>query len=102
MHAFLADAFEDLPIQWGTRGDPHVWRAMRELLVGVPTPDDPEAVRAAIVAAFKEVTGADLDTETETYLHREEFNHGGMSGGMVYLEWWRTKGVPLLVDQACR
>ena len=102
MAGTLSDAFDVQPDQWGTRGDPHVWRAMRELLVGVPVPEDDEAVRAALVAAFNEVTGADLDAETEKYLHREEFNHGGMSGGMVYLDWWRTKGVPLLIEEARR
>ncbi len=102
MTGTLADAFDELPHQWGVRGDPHVWRAMRARLTDVPTPEDADAVRAAYVAAFNAVVGGDLDTETERYLHREELDHGGMSGGMVDLQWWRTTGVPLLVEQARR
>jgi len=97
----LADAFEPHPYQWGLRADPHVWAAMRERLEGVPVPDGGEvAVRAAYVEAFREASGIDLDTETEERVYRRELDHGGMSGGTVDLIWWRTVGIPLLVERA--
>ena len=102
MLARLGDAFDVLPGQWGVRGDPHVWQAMRERLAHTPTPDTAEAVRAALLDAFNSIVDVDLDTETERYVRRNEFDHGGMSGGMVDIEWWRTKGMPHLVEEACR
>ena len=100
--ASLADAFDAHVQQYGGRGDLHLWNAMRERLAGVPVPEGEDAVRAAFVAAFNEIVGVDLDTEPERRVFRKELDHGGMSGGMVGLEWWRTKGVPVLVEQACR
>lgn len=98
----LADGFDVLHRQWGLRGDPHTWEAMRDRLAGVPTPDDADAVRSAYAAAFAEVTGIDLDTETQDAVHRPHLDHGGMSGGQVDLRWWRDKGLPLLVERARR
>ena len=96
----LADAFEEQPHQWGLRGDPHVWAAMRELLAEAPVPEGEDAVRAAYVAAFAAVTRLDLDTETEDMVFRKELDHGGMSGDMVDLRWWRATGIPFLVRRA--
>jgi hypothetical protein len=98
----LADGFDVVHRQWGLRGDPHVWRAMRDRLADHPTPEGADAVRAAYVAAFDAIVGVDLDAEPEPRVYREELDHGGMSGGHVDLEWWRSKGVPLLVERACR
>ena len=98
----LADGFDIVHRQWGLRGDPHVWRALRDRLSEHPTPAGADAVRAAYVAAFDDVVGVDLDTEPEPRVYREELDHGGMSGGHVDLEWWRTKGIPLLVERAVR
>jgi hypothetical protein len=96
----LADAFEARPERWGSRADPHVWHRMRERLADVPVPEGEGAVRAAYVAVFAEVTRLDLDTETEDLVFRKELDHGGMSGGVVDLQWWRGTGIPLLVERA--
>ena len=34
----LTDLFDPEPAQWGLRGDPWVWRAMRDHLAGAGTP----------------------------------------------------------------
>jgi hypothetical protein len=73
---------------------------MRELVAPTPTPADDEAVRAAFVEAFEAVTGVALDDADDEVVYRAHLDHGGMSGGSVDLVWWRTKGVPLLVDRA--
>lgn len=98
----LADGFDVVHRQWGLRGDPHVWRAMRDRLADVPTPGGADAVRAAYVGTFDQIVGVDLDREPEPRVFRKELDHGGMSGGHVDLEWWRTKGLPLLVERATR
>ena len=98
----LADAFDVHVDQYGGRGDLHLWHAMRERLAGVPVPEGEDAVRAAYVTAFNEIVGVDLDTEPERRVFRKELDHGGMSGGVVDLEWWRSTGLPLLVEEARR
>jgi hypothetical protein len=97
----LGDGFDVIHRRWGLRGDPHVWQILRDRLAETPTPEGHDAVRAAYVAAFNEVAGVDVDAEPEMHVFRKELDHGGMSGGVIDLEWWRTKGLPLLVERAC-
>lgn len=96
----LVDGFDVVPHQWGLRGDPHAWWAMREALSGVPTPATADEVRAAYVGALWQAAGVDVDTETAERVHREHLDHGGMSGGTIHVPWWREHGVPLLVQRA--
>lgn len=96
----LGDGFDVAPWQWGLRGDPHAWRAMQEVVATTPTPASSEEVRAAYVAALAQVVGVDIDSSDEEQVRRPELDHGGMSGGMVDLTWWRAKGIPLLVNRA--
>lgn len=96
----LADGFDVVHRQWGRRGDVHAWQAMRDLVGGTPTPPDRDAVRAAYVDALRQVADVDVDHAAEAVVHRQHLDHGGMSGGDVDVEWWRTRGLPLLVDRA--
>jgi hypothetical protein len=98
----LGDGFDVVHRQWGLRGDPHVWRALRDRLATTPTPEGADAVRAAYAGAFNDIVGVDLDGEPEPHIYRKDLDHGGMSGGSVDMQWWRTKGLPLLVERACR
>lgn len=96
----LDDAFDVIHRQWGLRGDPHVWAAIRARLADTVTPDDPAAVRELFVDAVQAVAEVDIDEIDERTVYRAHLNHGGMSGGTVDIEWWRTKGLPLLVARA--
>jgi hypothetical protein len=99
-HGVLADGFDIIHRQWGTRGDVHAWRAMRDLLAATPTPPDPAAVRQLFVDALRDVANIDLDAVDERYQYRKDLDHGGMGGGMVDTSWWGDKGIPLLVERA--
>ncbi len=96
----LGDGFDVNHRQWSLRGDLHAWRAMRDLVGATPTPNDREAVRAAYVDALRRVADVDIDQTDERVVHRPHLDHGGMSGGSVDVEWWRSKGIPLLVERA--
>ena len=96
----LGDGFDVVHRQWGLRGDPHAWSALRDLVGSTPTPATVEAVRAAFVDGLARVVGVDIDASDAPRVRREELDHGGMSGGQVDLDFWRVKGVPLLVDRA--
>lgn len=96
----LGDGFDVNHRQWGLRGDLYAWRAMRELVAATPTPNDRGVIRAAYVDALRRVADVDIDQPGERVVHRPHLDHGGMSGGSVDLEWWRSKGIPLLVERA--
>jgi hypothetical protein len=96
----LGDGFDVVHRQWGLRGDPHVWSALRDLVAATPTPPERGALRAAFLDALRRVADVDLDATVDPAVYRKQLDHGGMSGGSVDLAWWRTKGIPLLVDRA--
>jgi hypothetical protein len=98
----LADGFDVVLRQWGTRGDPHAWRSLRELVGDTPTPATAELIRAAFVDGLTRVTGVDVDTVPDTHVHIPHLDHGGMSGGVINPPWWRERGLPLLVERATR
>ena len=96
----LDDGFDIVHRQWGLRGDPHAWNAMRELVGSTPTPTTDDAVRQAFVDGLRTVADVDVDLLDEQHVYRSHLDHGGMSGGGVNVEWWRSKGIPLLVERA--
>lgn len=97
MHANapLATLFEAEPMRWGLRGDPWLWRDMKERFAGVPCPDTGDALAAAVGTTFEQLTGRPLSHPEHFYL--EKYSHGGMSSGMVSPQWWRDTGIPLLL-----
>ncbi|MFI6662925.1 hypothetical protein ACIBL8_46410 [Streptomyces sp. NPDC050523] len=98
--AKVADLFDPEPEQWGLRGDPYVWQALRDHLSGTEIPASVDEVISLLRVAFSEVVGADLVTERESQVYREQYAHGGMSSGYVSLDAWRKSLMPLLVERA--
>lgn len=92
--------FEPEPIQWGFRGDPWVWRAMRDRC---PAREPRSSAEAFVLLRrlFVEVVGVALaDPDLPQWVHRPEFGHGGMSSGVVSLSAWREHLMPLLEERA--
>ena len=98
----MDELFEEKPEHWGLRGDPYVWEAIRQHLVGVLLPDDDVELENLLLTAFASIVGVDLRTEVAENVYREEFAHGGMSSGHVCLPIWRDRLIPLLVSRARR
>lgn len=92
--------FDPAPMQWGLRGDPHVWAVLQERLARTPVPATAREVEELLADAFLAVVGTDLRTTRDDSVHRQEFAHGGMSSGYVHLPTWRDLLVPLLVQRA--
>ena len=93
----MASLFEVQPRQWGLRGDVHLWADMARRFETVPCPATPAEAAALIEQAFLNLTGKPISEEQPFLV--EKYNHGGMSGGFVHPEWWRTKLLPLLLSQ---
>src|SRR5262245_32558252 len=96
----MDELFEPPPAQWGTRGDPHAWARLRELMAGRAVPATAAETEELLAEGFRTVVGVDLRTEAEDYVYRKEFAHGGMSSGTVHLPTWRDRLIPLLVGRA--
>jgi hypothetical protein len=99
----LDELFERQPWQWGLRGDPHVWDAMRERLRGRPIPDTVFDVRHTLEQTFTEVTGIELSSTVDYKDHvaLEQFRTGsGISDGLVSPHFWAHTGIPILIDRA--
>ncbi|MFF8601471.1 hypothetical protein ACF065_22390 [Streptomyces sp. NPDC015232] len=96
----MSQLFDPEPDRWGLRGDPHVWRALRETLSDTNVPASAEAVAGLLRVAFEELVEVDLRGDPAPHVYREQYAHGGMSSGMVHLDTWRQTLLPLLVERA--
>jgi hypothetical protein len=50
-------------------------------------------------AGFTELAGVDLASDRMPSVYREQYAHGGMSSGMISLDTWRQKLIPMLVER---
>ncbi|MFD5393359.1 hypothetical protein ACFWJW_03810 [Streptomyces sp. NPDC127097] len=96
----MAELFDPEPERWGLRGDPHVWRALRDHLSGTDIPASFDEAVSLLRVTFGELVGVDLVTNARSSVYHEQFAHGGMSSGMVDLDNWRDSLLPLLAERA--
>ncbi|MFE1829095.1 hypothetical protein [Streptomyces yangpuensis] len=95
----MADLFDPEPSPWGLRGDPHVWRALRDHLAGKEVPASVDEVLSLLRESFSLLVGLDVGHPMSS-VYREQYAHGGMSSGMVCLDTWRDRLMPLLAERA--
>lgn len=93
----VSDIFEEEPIQWGLRGDPFLWRELKERFRHVEMPETPEQLKALIEKEYDVATGHPITYEK--HFGVERFRSHGMSSGGISPEFWVKKGIPLLVSR---
>lgn len=91
----IADLLSPEPPQWGLRGDPHLWRELRESLASTPLPATEDELLALLEATYFQLVGAPISATAPTFVAR--LSHGGMSSGYVSPEFWRERAIPLLL-----
>jgi hypothetical protein len=96
----VSDLFDPEPETWGLRGDPHLWRALRARLTDQDLPASTDELATLLHKAFRELTGTDLASDPASSVYREQYAHGGMSSGMISLETWRQRLMPMLFERA--
>lgn len=96
----MADLFDPEPATWGLRGDPYVWQALREHLSYMDMPESMDEVVRLLHASFDELVGLDLAGDPASSVYREQYANGGMSSGMVSLDTWRERLMPMLAARA--
>jgi molybdenum cofactor cytidylyltransferase len=90
----IGELFEEEPFRWGLRGDPYLWREMRDHFSSDPLPSAVSDLEKQIEQAFLTLSGQPLSSPNIFYV--KEFDHGGMSGGSISPEFWRERALPLL------
>jgi molybdenum cofactor cytidylyltransferase len=93
----ISEVFNETPVQWGLRGDPHLWNELRNWFSCREAPHSAEAFEVMLKTGFLEITGFPLSSEGDIYIER--FNTGGMSGGYICTRFWREEAIPLLVSR---
>jgi hypothetical protein len=96
----MSALFDPEPETWSLRGDPYLWRALRGRLAGEDIPPSADEVISLLHAAFRELAGADLTSDPSSSVYREQYAYGGMSSGMISLDTWRERLMPMLAGRA--
>lgn len=93
----LAKYFTPDPVQWGLRGDPHLWREMRLRASSEGVPKAHSDVERILHALFLECVGEEPENGKIIYVPR--YNTGGMSGGGISCDFWLEKAFPLIMHR---
>ena len=84
--------FKQTPEQWGLRGDSYLWQALAGYLEAEPSPKDASGAKSRLSAILWNL----IDPNGPNKVHIAEFDHGGMSSGVVDKDTWRLRLEPLL------
>ena len=95
----VSGIFAPEPDQWGLRGDPFLWRLLKERYQTAELPYPPEALRAEILRVFADLTGEQPAPGKWYYVGRFAQTHVGMSTGWVSGGFWLDKAIPLLMER---
>jgi len=98
--ARVSALFDPEPERWGLRGDPSLWRALRQHLAGTPLPRSADELTSLLHAAFHKLVGIDIASDPASMVYQQQYAHGGMSSGMISLDTWRKTLFPLLTERA--
>lgn len=94
---FVSKVFDPEPIQWGLRGDPYLWRDMKEKTATVNFPNSENEFEKLLFKLFKELTGEVPQKGKNIYM--KKYESIGMSKGMVSCDFWLQKGFSLLIQR---
>jgi hypothetical protein len=89
--------FSPEPVQWGLRGDPHLWREMKAYFEDREMPPTVEEFREQLLDVIVQLTGALPLVKENIFVSR--YPTLGMSGGIVSGRFWVEKGIPMLLER---
>lgn len=90
----LVEVFQAEPAQWGLRGDPYLWREMKDSLSDHAYPLTEEQFTVVLEQTYEHLTGASLTHHDPVFVKR--YSHGGMSSGHVSPQFWAETAIPML------
>jgi len=99
-HETMAVLFDPKPEQFSLRGDDEAWPALKKRLANVAFPDNPNEANVVLRSGFDKVVGVELYArDCPDTVERPNWDHSGMSGGFVDLQFWRKTLMPLLEER---
>ena len=96
---FVACIFDPEPTQWGLRGDPFLWRLLKERYQTVELSYSPRVLREEILRIFADLTGELPKPGKQYYVKQFTKTHVGMSTGWVSGDFWQATAIPLLMER---
>lgn len=84
------------PKQWGLRGDPYLWDEISEHLQHKEVPKDQKDIEAIILRCIEDIIGCSTEKASEVFVER--YSQGGMSSGVVSIDFWLNKALPFLIE----
>ena len=92
-----SELFEPEPEKWGLRGDPYLWREMKEHFGDKELPENKGDLQHSLFKYCSDRCKISLNIAETVYV--EDYDKGGMSSGLVDCKWWRETGLPLLFSR---
>ena len=77
----VLEIFEEEPRHWGLRGDPFLWRELKEIFKEIDMPDTPQELQVLIEKEYEKSTGHPISYQKDFGIER--FRSHGMSSGFV-------------------
>lgn len=93
MNSVVANTIFKKPTQWGLRGDPQMWDALKEFALK----SNPDKFMNAILSEFNRIIENGEKNDRVVFI--KEFATGGMTSGSVSLDWFNKTGFPLLKER---
>lgn len=93
----VSEIFDEEPVQWGFRGDPFLWRELKDRFKDIEMPEKPGQLKVLIEKEYEISTGHPVTYEKHFAVDR--FKSHGMSSGGISPEFWVKQGIPLLVSR---
>ena len=81
--------FTPEPDQWGLRGDPFLWRLLKERYQAAEE----------ILHIFADLTGELPEPGKHYYVDQFAKTHVGMSTGWISGDFWQVTAIPLLMER---
>jgi hypothetical protein len=94
---FVSRYFDPEPIQWGLRGDPHLWRDMKLKMESTNIPTTANELEKLLHKLFKELVGE--APQKGKFIHVKKYETIGMSKGMICSDFWLDKGFSLIIQR---
>lgn len=95
----VACIFDPEPVQWGLRGDPFLWKLLKERYQTEELPYPPKVLREEILCIFADLTGELPEPGKRYYVDQFAKTHVGMSTGWISGEFWLDTVIPLLMER---
>lgn len=103
MNTFVSIIFVPEPDQWGLRGDPFLWRYLKERYQMIELPYSSKVFHEDVLQIFADLAGEPLASDKQYFVKQFAKTHVGMSTGYLSGNFWLKKAIPLLIkrlDQA--